>query len=73
MFIIPDEPVPLQSCDFVKGITAVIFALVVIYHIDFLRDARNIFQIGITIRNINDDPAFGCGNPRGFHWRGSLG
>jgi len=58
MFIIPDEPVPLQTGDSVKGITAVIFALVVIYHIDPLRDARNIFQIGITISNINNDNAF---------------
>lgn len=49
---------PFQSCDFIKGITAVIFALVVIYHIDSLRDTRNIFQIGITISNINNDDTF---------------
>jgi hypothetical protein len=58
MFIIPDEPVPLQSRDFVKGITAIVFALVVIYHINSLRDARDIFQIGITISNINYDDTF---------------
>jgi hypothetical protein len=58
MFIVPDEPVPFQSCDFVEGITAVIFALVVIYHIDSLRETRDIFQIGIAISNINNDYTF---------------
>jgi hypothetical protein len=58
MFIIPDEPVPFQSSNSVKGITAIVFALVVIYHIDSLRDTRNIFQIGITIRNINNNDTF---------------
>jgi len=58
MFIVPNEPVPLQSGDFIKRITAIIFALVVIYHIDFLRETRNIFQIGITISNINNNNTF---------------
>jgi hypothetical protein len=58
MFIVPDEPVPLQSGDFVKGITTIIFALVVIYHIDFLSETSNIFQIGITISNINNNNTF---------------